>query len=102
MGTTDDRHDPGLNNIDPATGMQRTYLVLSEEERAAGFLRPVRCTYIHTVCGAATTMGQAIAETYARNPAFYGATYCGNCRGHFPVGVNGEFVWYGSDEKVGT
>lgn len=33
--------------IDPATGMQRGYVILSEEERAKGFVRPVRRTYIH-------------------------------------------------------
>jgi hypothetical protein len=33
--------------IDPATGQQREYLVLSEEERAKGFVRPVRLSYRH-------------------------------------------------------
>ncbi len=53
-------------------------------------------------CGSKTTMGHAIAETYAREPSFYGATFCVRCKEHFPVGANGEFVWEGSDEKVGT
>src|SRR6266851_5064143 len=30
-------------------------------------------------CGTVTTMGQALAETYARDPSFYGATYCCGC-----------------------
>jgi hypothetical protein len=47
-------------------------------------------------------MGQAIAETYARDPKFYGATYCVHCDMHRPVGPDGEFVWDGTDEKVGT
>lgn len=81
--------------MDPVTGMQETYLVLSEEERAKGFVRPVRHTYVHLRCGAATTMGQALAETYARNPTFYTGTYCAHCKGHFPVGPAGEFVWDG-------
>jgi hypothetical protein len=38
-------------------------------------------------------MGQAIAETYARNPGFYGATYCVGCNRHRPVGAEGEFDW---------
>lgn len=101
MSITTDRNNPDLSNIDDK-GMQKKYLVLSDEERAKGFVRPVRRTYVHLVCGAATTMGQAIAETYARNPKFYGATYCVNCKGHFPVGGTGEFVWDGTDEKVGT
>lgn len=101
MSTTDDRNDPGLRNIGP-DGMQETYLVLSDEERAKGFVRPVRRRYQHLTCGGVTTMGQAIAETYARDPHFYGGTYCATCGTHFPVGPNGEFIWDGTDQKVGT
>ena len=101
MSTTSDRNDPGLRDIGP-DGMRASYLVLSEEERARGFVRPVRRTYIHQTCGAATTMGVAIAETYARNPGFYGGTYCAQCQAHFPVGEHGQFVWDGTDIKVGT
>ena len=135
------------------------YLVLSEEERAKGFVRPVRTSYIHvgrdlsyykgihrmlteeeqkehpkyvavmTVlenedgtfkggsyvtteeleayqfgkkiggCGGTTTMGLALSETYARDPNFYGSTYCTYCRKHLPVS---EFVWAGTNEKVGS
>ena len=92
MGVTDDRNYPGLRNVGP-DGMQETYLVLSEEERAKGFVRPVRRAYRHLKCGAVTTMGAALAETYARDPEFYGATYCATCRDHFPVGPDGEFDW---------
>lgn len=110
MGVTSDRNDAGLQEIDPATGMQKSYLVLSEEERAKGFVRPVRRTYVHLKCATVTTMGPAIAETYARDPKFYGATYCLHCRNHFPVGEHGEFVWarprketpLGMQDKVGT
>lgn len=102
MPTTDDPNDPALNWVDPTTGMQEAYLVLSRGEREKGFVRPVRRAYVHEKCGAVTTMGQPIAETYARNPSFYGATYCASCRDHFPVGPNGEFVWDGTQEKVGT
>jgi len=109
MGITSDRNDPGLRNVGP-DGMQETYLVLSEEERAKGFVRPVRTKYMHLKCGAVTTMGTALAETYARDPKFYGATYCVACRQHFPVGADGEFVWdvprketpLGHVDKVGT
>ena len=47
-------------------------------------------------------MGLAIAETYARDPSFYGGTYCAGCQTHLPVGPKGEFVWDGTDERVGT
>lgn len=101
MGLTDDRNDPGLRIVDPDTGLQSTYLVLSDEERRRGFVRPVRTSYQHK-CGGQTTMALALAETYARDPGFYGATYCARCRAHFPVGADGEFYWSGTDDKVGT
>lgn len=88
--------------INPATGMQKGYVVLSDEERAKGFIRPVLTSYIHDKCGAITTMGLSIAETYARNPKFYSATFCASCRRHFPVGEKGQFVWVDGGEKVGT
>lgn len=82
------------------------YLVLNAAERAMGFVRPVRVSYQHLVCGTITTMSQAIAETYARSPHFYGATYCVHCQMHCRVGADGEFVWVEhdvpTDIKVGT
>ncbi|HEX7881675.1 MAG TPA: hypothetical protein VF499_02935 [Afipia sp.] len=84
-----------------ANGQQKGYVVLSDAERARGFVRPVRHTYIHQKCGVATTMGTALAETYARDPEFYSGTFCCGCRAHFPVGADGEFVW-DDGSKVGT
>lgn len=83
-------------------GQQEGYVVLSADERAKGFVRPVRQSYIHLSCGGKTTMGLALAETYARQPDFYSGTYCAICGTHFPVGPDGQFVWDGTDEKVGT
>ncbi len=85
-------HGPAPAPIDPATGQHKDYWVLSVEERAKGFIRPVRRTYVHNSCGVATSMGQAIAETYARDPKYYGATFCigSKCKAHFPVS---EFKW---------
>lgn len=93
---------PEHRAIDPKTGQQQDYVVLAEAERAQGFVRPVRRSYVHLKCGTKTTMAQSIAETYARDPYFYGGTFCCGCRNHFPVGANGEFVWDGTNEKVGT
>ena len=149
---TTERDDPGLQETRP-DGQQKKYLVLSEEERAQGFVRPVRHDYVHVGpkgpqydlrdltddererfadvgyvkfeaypesespktgrywtqeqldkvgkgCGVKTTMGQAIAETYARDPNFYGSTFCVGCRKHLPVE---EFEWDdGSGERVGS
>lgn len=103
MSTTSDPKDPRLTRgvDDEPVPMADAYLVLSDAERAQGFVRPVRRSYVHTTCGTATTMGQAIAETYARDPSFYGATFCVRCSMHRPVGEHGEFVW-DDGSKVGT
>ena len=139
-----------------ANGQQKGYVVLSPEERAEGFVRPVRHSYRHVGaagpnhplrdlteeererytkfgyvkfeaypedgsavtgmfwtqarldavgkgCGTVTTMGLALAETYARDPRFYGATFCCGCGTHLPVGERGEFVWEDAPyERVGT
>ena len=108
MPVTDDRNDPDLTRgvDEEPVMMAKKYLVLSDEERAKGFVRPYRDAYVHLTCGSVTTMNRAIAETYARNPTFYGATFCVKCSMHRPVGENGEFVWYEFDgthgPKVGT
>lgn len=83
-------------------GQYNSYWVLSESERSKGFVRPVRDSYKHETCGAITRMGPALSETYAREPSFYGATFCCQCGGHFPVGPNGQFTWKDTNEKVGT
>jgi len=44
-------------------------------------------------------MSDKLAETYARDNKFYGATYCTGCEKHLPVE---EFLWDGTDEKVGS
>lgn len=82
-------------------GMQKGYVVLSVEERAKGFVRPVRRTYVHDKCGVATRMGQALSETYARDPNFYSGTFCCGCGAHFPIGPDGEFKW-DDGERVGS
>lgn len=100
-----DPNDPRLTHgIDEQSVPQaEAYLVLSEAERAKGFVRPVRRSYIHTggpsPCGTVTTMSLPLAETYARQPDFYGATYCTACRRHLPVA---EFVWDGDGQRVGS
>jgi hypothetical protein len=147
------------------SGQHSDYIILCEEERAKGFVRPVRRSYKHvgirpqyptreltaeekeqwsgdgvvayeeypecnctptapgtlghadtcprrrglgrfwtadelkSGCGAVTTMGLALAETYARDPKFYGATMCCTCNKHLPVK---EFVWEGTNEVLGS
>lgn len=72
------------------SGQQRGYVVLSPEERAKGFVKPVRRSYVHSSCGQSTKMALSIAETYARDPHFYNGTYCAGCGSHFPLT---QFDW---------
>jgi hypothetical protein len=156
---TNDKNEPLLKQT-KENGQQEAYLVLSDDEKAKGFIRPVRRSYIHvgktlnhfkgihrmldetdkpdlrpkyvavmTVmtdedgsfkagtyvtqqeldawkaqkriggCGTRTDMHQSIAETYARNPKFYSATFCCGCGTHLPVN---EFFWDGTSEEVGS
>lgn len=106
----------GHLEINPASGQQKDYVVLSPEERAKGFVRPVRASYVHVGldpvtkgsvlikpgikgCGIRTSMAQNIAETYARDPKFYSGTFCCSCREHRPLE---EFYWEGTTEIVGS
>jgi hypothetical protein len=102
-GLTTDPNSPCLRKI-KGNGQQACYLVLSDEERAKGFVRPVRHSYKHLKCGGVTTMAQALSETYARNPKFYGGTFCCGCGTHISLRtVNGwQFVWEPDGEPVGS
>ena len=83
----------------PRKGQQRDYVVLAQEEIDKGFVRPYRDAYRHLKCGTVTTMGRALSETYARDPTFYGATFCCHCNRHLPVA---EFVWTADGQQVGS
>jgi hypothetical protein len=106
ISTTTDGKPPAPGYEDAAApqpagpdGQHLAYWVLSEEERAKGFVRPVRRSYKHLKCGAVTTMGTALCETYARDPKYYGSTFCCACGSHFPVS---EFRWTEDNEEVGS
>jgi len=101
---TIDRSDPDLY-VKEANGQNKKYLILSEEERAKGFVRPVYRAYIHKRCGGVTSMGLELCETYARNPNFYGATFCAICGSHFPLidsEGNRAFIWDKSNPELGV
>jgi hypothetical protein len=83
--------------IDTKTGMQKGYVVLCPEERAKGFVKPLRDSYKHLPCNNITYIGTAIAETYARDPNFYNGTFCCHCKDHFPLR---EFVWAEDGESL--
>ena len=90
---------PDYREVDPKTGQQKGYIVLAPDERAKGFVRPVRFVYTHLRCGTDTAMSRDIAETYARDPHFYRTTFCMHERAQFPLR---EFVWKGTDIQVGS
>ena len=97
---TTDPEDPRLKRgPSDEKGQNEVYLVLSEEERAKGFVRPLRRSYVHDTCGTLTRMGLALCETYARDPHFYGYTFCVHCNQHYPVS---EFRWAEDNARVGS
>lgn len=50
-------------------------------------------------CNGVTVIGSSIAETFARNPSFYGGSFCAVCKKHFS---NKEFVWEADKTEVGS
>jgi len=97
---TTNPNDPRLGHgaDDVPVHQEQAYLILSEDERKKGFVRPYRDAYRHKTCGHITTMGRELSETYARDPKFYGATYCVHCHMHRPIS---EFTWYEMDGSEG-
>jgi hypothetical protein len=100
LTTTDGRpvHEVRAEQRDK-TGMHASYIVMKPEERAKGFVRPLRRSYVHVHCKQTTTMGSALCETYARDPNFYHSTFCVSCNAHFPIT---EFVWSEDGDVVGS
>lgn len=50
-------------------------------------------------------MGNALAETYARQPNFYSGTFCVGCKAHFPLknpDGSAAFVWDKDGSVVGS
>lgn len=74
----------------------------SQAPRTGRFWTQADLDKIGKGCGTVTRMPTAIAETYAANPGYYGSTFCCGCGKYLPVGERGEFVWDGTDERVGT
>lgn len=71
-----------------------------EGEAATGrYWTQERWDQIDKGCGVVTIMGLSIAETYARDPYFYGSTFCTGCRDYLPLE---EFVWEDGGERVGS
>jgi hypothetical protein len=70
----------------------------NENSNSAVIGRFIKMSDLIPGCGAKTTMSLKIAETYARNPKFYGSTYCCGCQRHLPVE---EFIWEDTNIRVG-
>jgi hypothetical protein len=99
MPTTDDPKVPHAQGgpDDEPVRQADVYLVMSEEERAKGYMRPLRFNYYHLICGTITTMHRDIAETFSCNPEFYHDTFCAYCSKHRPLS---EFVWVSMDGNI--
>lgn len=82
-------------------GQQVQHVGICPDERI-DYVRPYRDRYKCLICGTVTTMPRLCAETYAKQPTFYGSTWCCGCKGYFLVGENGNFVWLDDNTKVGT
>lgn len=62
------------------------------------FVQPVRNAYVHVDgCGSTTSMGEKLAESFARDPTQYGKTFCYDCGGYFRLV---EFVWKGTNIRL--
>lgn len=52
-------------------------------------VQPVRRKYVHdddeNGCGTVTRMSTSIARSVARDPEYYGKTFCADCGEHVPV-----------------
>lgn len=73
---------------------------LSEAEKAAGYVRPLRYTYMHEVCENLAFLSPEQAQLFARNPKFLGSLYCRKCERSCSVD---EFVWCnGVKTRMGT
>lgn len=99
MSYTTDRNNPDLRYgvNDKPVEQNKAYLVLTDEELSKGYVKPYRTSYKHLTCNSVTTMGEKIADTYATDPWFYGATYCCNCSMHKSLS---EFVWEPDGESM--
>lgn len=71
----------------------------SESPLTGRFYTNDQLEQLNSGCGVVTTMNFKIAQTYARDPKFYGATFCAGCGTYLPVE---QFVWEGTDDIVGS
>jgi len=71
----------------------------SESPKLGRYWTQAELDAVNKGCKTLTTMAKPLAETYASNLNFYGATFCVKCQRHFPVD---EFVWEGTNERLGT
>ena len=77
---------------------EKTETELSDNERARGFVRPLRNTNKHPECGGITLMSDKIAENMAKKPNHYDEMYCIDCKTSAPLD---KFIWHGTDIKLG-
>jgi hypothetical protein len=79
---------------------------LTDQERAQGFVRPLRTRVLHTtaapgrpVCGRPSAMSIGQAEDMAKDPASWTSCWCAVCGRRLPVN---QFTWQADGSPVGT
>ncbi len=72
--------------IDPKTGQHGAYYILPEEERAKGYVRPLRYSYVHKKCGALTTMGTGARRDVRPRPELLRLHVLHRVQGPLPSG----------------
>ena len=85
--------------IKPPIIPQKTKDMITDTEKARGFVRPIRSVIVHKACGERNVLTDAVAEMYARDPKGNTNALCVACGNYFPVV---EFNWEGIEEKVGS
>jgi hypothetical protein len=88
---------PPLANIAAAM-----FSVPNPVDASKGFVRPHRDAVVHvkgTERCPVTILRPDHADFHARQPGVIDAVRCSACRKDFPAQ---EFVWHGTDERVGT
>lgn len=72
---------------------------LKTEDKLQGFIRPLRYSYIHGLCGSRSNFGKAVASTYARDLKFYSIAHCSLCAAFFPLS---DFKWSPDGTTLGS
>jgi hypothetical protein len=72
---------------------------LTPEEKAAGFIRPMRTRVKHKFCGTTSILRTVDALDMARDPTSWSTCWCMVCGRRLPAD---QFEWFPGGEAVGS